>query len=507
MKNVLEYLEANATLFSDKKAVAYVDDSYSYSELKSLSRRLGATLCSLNLKNQPIAVMADKSVDTLVYFMAVLYSGNYYIPVDPELPSLKMKRIFEDSGATVVLGKENEPKENQEDDNSLKAIGFTGTHYTLADISDLECDLPDTGDFDPAYMVYTSGSTGYPKGVLKSHKAVISFIEAFTSEFKFDSDEVIGNQTPFYFDASAKDIYLMLKIGATLEILPKTVFALPPELISYLNEKKVTTALWVPTVISIVAKLNPFSMVTPTYLRKLFFVGEVMPMKDLNKWIKTLPHIEYVNLYGQSELAGVCCYYKVDRDFENDEVLPIGKNLNNCKIYIVDEDKVVSKDDVSHVGEIYIVSDSLALKYFNDEEKTSQKFIMKDFGEGEVRCFSTGDLASYDKDGNLIFASRSDFQIKHSGYRIELGEIEAVANSLEGISSCCCLYDNKKKKIMLFVELMDGVEMTKKDIQHILRGKLSSYMVPEKVVILDFIPHNANGKIDRQCLKMNYIGD
>ena len=150
---------------------------------------------------------------------------------------------------------------------------------------------------------------------------------------------------------------------------------------------------------------------------------------------------------------------------------------------------------------MYLVSDALALEYFKDSEKTSKSFIMHDFGEGPVRCFKTGDLAQYDEEGNLIFAARTDFQIKHMGRRIELGEIESVANALEEVNRCCCLYNSEKKKIILFCELAEGYNLKGLDIKHILREKLSSYMLPNKVNILDHLPINQNGKIDRQALK------
>jgi non-ribosomal peptide synthetase component F len=348
-------------------------------------------------------------------------------------------------------------------------------------------------------MVYTSGSTGKPKGVLKSHKAVITYIESFCRTFDFSPNEVIGNQTPFFFDASAKDIYLMLKLGCRMEILPPQLFSLPPELIDYLNDKKVTFASWVPTVISLVAQLNPFSMVKPETLKKVFFVGEVMPMKHLNKWRKELPDIQYVNLYGSSEIAGICCYYEVKTQFEDSAVLPMGKPLDSCKIYLLDQVKVITEPN--HIGELYLVSDALALEYYHDPEKTKQSFIYRDFGEGMVRCFKTGDLAQYDELGNLVFASRIDSQIKHMGHRIELGEIEAVANALPELNRCCCLYNAAKKKITLFCELASGVTMKGQEIRSILRNKLSDYMVPGKVVVMESLPLNQNGKIDRQKIK------
>lgn len=490
--NVLEYLAAAAEKYPQKRAVAYQDNAYTYRELNELSKRLGAAIKSQGLTNMPVAVVADRSTDTIVYFMAALYSGNFYVPIDPELHTDKMAAIFEDAQFQAVLG-------NGAQESKIRMLGYGGAFYTMDDAGQETLAIPEQGGEDPLYMVYTSGSTGKPKGVLKSHKAVIRYIEAYCNTFSFSEDEIIGNQTPFFFDASAKDLYLLLKKGCTMEILPSKLFMMPPELIDYLNEKGVTFAPWVPSAISIVAQLNPFSLVKPTTLKKVFFVGEVMPMKHLNRWRRALPDIQYVNLYGSSEIAGICCYYEVRGEYPDDAVLPMGVPLENCRIYLLDGDTVITEP--GKTGEIYLVSDSLALEYFHDPEKTEQAFRVRDFGDGPHRCFKTGDLAQYDGDGNLLFVARTDFQIKHMGHRIELGEIEAVANALPEIGRCCCLYNAPKRKIVLFCELTGGCQLKGQQIRSILRTKLSEYMLPGKVQIMDALPLNQNGKIDRQLLK------
>lgn len=490
MANLLEYLENAAKRYPDKKAVACREAEYSYAELKHCARAAATAIGDKTGK--AVGVMAERGIETIAFFFAALYSGGFYVPLDPDMPTDKMAAVIEDADIDTILGVSSL-------EEKARSTGFTGRYLSEGSFENAKCGLPHIDSTAPAYMVYTSGSTGKPKGVLKSHGAVISFVEAYVKTFDFSPDEVIGNQTPFFFDASAKDIYLMLKLGATMEILPTTLFTLPPELIDYLNEKKVTFASWVPTAISIVAQLNPFSMVKPTTLKKLFFVGEVMPMKHLNKWREALPDIHYVNLYGQSELAGICCYYEVKGEFENSATLPMGLPLSNAKIYLLDGDKIITEPE--HIGEMYIVSDALALCYYNDPEKTAASFMLRDFGEGEVRCFKTGDFAKRDSEGNLVFAARKDHQIKHMGHRIELGEIEAVAGALPEIQRCCCLYNAEKRKIIMFCEVAEGCTLRGIDIQRMLKEKLSSYMVPGKVNIMDKLPLNKNGKIDRQGLK------
>ena len=491
MRNVLDYLQSVVARSPDKIAVAYRETRYSFLELSLSARRLAAAIPA-QLRNQPIGVFADRSAEAVLFCLAVLYSGNFYIPIDPDLPEKKMQAILDDAGPEVLLGSEEAAK-------LLDAVHFSGRYLTLSAASDTPRALPDTAGDDPLYMIYTSGSTGKPKGVLKSHAAEISFLEAYCETFGFGSDEVIGNQTPFFFDAAGKDLYLMLKTGATLEIIPTELFAMPPMLIEYLNERRVTFISWVPTALSIVAQLKTFSFVRPETLRNVFFVGEVMPMKHLNYWRKMLPEPRYVNLYGSTEIAGICAWYEVTGTYDDAQSLPMGKPLCNCRIYLLDGEQIVTEAD--RVGELYLVSPALALEYFNDPEKTAAGFQMRDFGAGPVRCFKTGDLARYDSEKNLVFASRTDYQIKHMGHRIELGEIEAVAGALPGIERCCCLYDSKKNRIVLFCQTAPDSALTGKEIRQMLRPRLSAYMLPAKVHLLPALPLNANGKIDRQRLK------
>ena len=490
MTELLKTIYETCQKFGERTALSYREERVSFSELRIRAQRLAAVIQRLGT-GKPVGVFANRTTEPGVWFLAVLYSGNFYVPLDPQLPAEKLRAICDDANFACVIG-------NEQNRERLAEISFGGSFFTEANTSQEECSDLVMDENAAAYMVYTSGSTGRPKGVLKSHAAILSYIRAFCQTFPVTEEEVIGNQTPFYFDASAKDYYLTLCTGATLEVIPTEKFAMPTELMEYLNDRRITYACWVPTAISIVAQLNPFSLVKPKYLRRLFFVGEVMPMKHLNKWRSALPEVQYVNLYGQSELAGICCYFEVTGEYASTDVLPMGRSLANCRIDLVDHGSTVKSS--GKTGEIYISSPALALEYYHDPEKTAASFQYADFGGGYRRYFRTGDLAQYDDKGNLVFVARSDYQIKHMGHRIELGEIEAVAGGLPQIDRCCCLYQSEKRKIVLFCQLSDPT-VTGRDIHALLRDRLSSYMLPGKVVILDRLPLNANGKIDRQSLK------
>lgn len=494
IQNVLQYLEQSADIFAGKTAVAFGEEKYTFGELMSLARRQASIMREYQNQLRPVCVFANRNAKTVVLFFAVLFSGNYYVPLDPDMPAIKMQMILEDCDPVMILGE----KENRE---KVEELGYSERFRTMLEVGVPQCDLPAVGGDAPVYMVYTSGSTGKPKGVLKSHGAVISYVEAFCRTFQPETEDIIGNQTPFFFDASAKDLYLMLKKGMTMEIIPPELFLMPPSLIEYMNEKEISYISWVPSALSIVTQLNVLSYIKPEKLKRVFFVGEVMPMKQLNRWRAALPDVQYVNLYGSSEIAGICCYQIVSGNYLDTDVLPLGRALSNCKLYLIDQDTQELISEPGRIGEIYVVSDALALEYFHDPQKTAECFLHRDFGEGTVRCFKSGDLAQYSSDGTLVFAARKDFQIKHMGHRIELGEIESVGNALPEIQLCCCLYHKEKSHIVLFCELTPGSELSPNEVRSLLKGSLSSYMQPNKVFILEKLPKNANGKIDRMALQ------
>lgn len=513
--NVLDYLENAAKSYPDRVALGDESGQITYKDLKVYARKVGLFLMEKGFcrTHKPIGVMAARDKYTLVLYLGILYSGNFYVPIDPEMKQEKKDKIIEQSGMELVLTAEDVVKVLDGVFDKGETVDACANNVSEAEFVN---DRPDesisyeyetNGDDMPLYMVYTSGSTGVPKGVLKTHGAMIDYVEAFSNTYPYGEHEILGNQTPFFFDASAKDIYLMLKNAATMEIIPTSLFSFPVKLVEYLNEKKITIISWVPSALALLTQLNAFADIKPTTLKKVFFVGEVFPMKQLNKWRKELPALTYVNLYGSSEIAGICLYYEVKKEdvFEDTQVLPMGKPLSNCRIVLVSQENgsVITDKNVS--GEIYLSSKALAKEYFGDKEKTENSFVFTDLdGTGERRYFKTGDVAFYNENGDLVFTSRKDFQIKHMGHRIELGEIEVTASALDYIVKCGCIYDNEKRRIVLYCECAPDCEVTGPQIKAALTEKLSSYMVPNRVVLIDKVPLNANGKIDRVELKRIY---
>ena len=270
----------------------------------------------------------------------------------------------------------------------------------------------------------------------------------------------------------------------------------PLKLVEFLNEKKINTICWVVSALTMISAFGTFEKAIPEYLTTIAFGSEVFPIKQFNMWRKNLPDARFINLYGPTECTGMSCYYEVNRDFELDEVIPIGRPFKNTDIILLDDD---DKQAIQgQAGEICIRGSSLTLGYYGDFKRTNEAFVQNPLNNSYPELiYRTGDLGKYNDQGELIFVSRKDNQIKHMGHRIELGEIEVVANMYPDIKSASCIFDDIRKKIVLYYV----GDMTKAELASFLKKKLPRYMVPNMIEQLDSMPLTANGKINRVLLK------
>ena len=354
---------------------------------------------------------------------------------------------------------------------------------------------------DVLYVLFTSGSTGTPKGVIIGQRSVMEYTDWAANTFDVDENTVLGNQAPFYFDNSVLDIYQMMKTGATLYIIPRTFFMFPARLVEYVAAKKINMIFWVPSVLISIANSGILEESDISCLKKILFAGEVMPNRQLNQWRKKLPDALFANLYGPTEITVDCTYYIVNREFQDDEPLPIGIPCREGDVLILNENDEIAK--VNEQGELCVRGSSLAYGYYNNPEKTVEVFVQNPTDNYPEIIYRTGDIVHFNELGEIIFDGRKDFQIKHMGYRIELGEIETAASAIENVSEVCCLYDKAASQIILFyVGETNFPELAKK-----LSAVLPKYMIPSRCEKLETMPHNPNGKIDRQLLRTKFIGE
>ena len=500
MKNILEYLEASTQAFPDKLAFVEVDKAVTYKAFTSCARSIGTALAKLGSRNSPVAVLMDKGINSLEAMLGTVYSGNFYVIIDSEMPLDRMKSICSSLNPAAIITDINNREKSEELSGGIPVWLYSSLAAMEEDRGLLQSIRNRMIDTDPLYCLFTSGSTGKPKGTIINHRNVIAYAEWVTEAFGINENTIFGNQTPFYFSMSVLDIYSTIKNGSTLVIIPRQYFSFPLKLVQLMNEKNVNTIYWVPSALCIAANMKLFDYIKPMYLKKVLFAGEVMPTKQLNYWRASLPDAFFANLFGPTEVTDICTYYVLNRTFRDDEPIPIGVACNNCDVMVIKEDGALAAP--GEEGELYVRGSFLSNGYYNNAEKTSEVFVQNPLNSHYPEMvYKTGDLVRYNHFGELEYLCRRDFQIKHMGYRIELGEIESAAGSLEGVDSVVCTYDKEKDVIVLVYQgrKVDRIQMIEE-----LRHSIPGYMVPGVIIQTDAMPYNSNGKIDRAWIKNNY---
>ena len=444
-------------------------------------------------KHQKIAIYNDKSNIGYLLMLACNIMGIAYSNIDPKLPEDRKKKVLTALEPSEIFDLFNDPCREE-----IKKIAKLDEKVSLP-INDFKS-LVDGVESDAiCYIMFTSGSTGAPKGVAVSHESVGNFIDWTRKEFEIKLTSRLSGINQIYFDNSVFDFYCSIYNGACLVPVSSDTLVNTRETILFLSEKKITHWFSVPSYLNYCARMKSLTENRLDNLQHIIFGGEAYPKSLLKKVFKVYGHrAQFYNVYGPTEATCMCSSYKVSsQDFlDPGELCPLGKISN-------DFDWLIGDMDSHGVGELILQGPQIANGYLNDDRKTSQKFELPS-AENEIlkKSYRTGDLVRLKENSCLIFVGRKDFQIKHMGYRIELEEIERQMLEYLKLFEACVIYKKNNKdlngRIIAFV-VPESSNLDPTSLNRFL-WSLPTYMRPDEVKLLKKLPKTRNGKIDRMHL-------
>jgi D-alanine--poly(phosphoribitol) ligase subunit 1 len=506
-KTVSQHGDRRAIMFSRRYVVSYDD-------LNRKANRIGRYLRELGVGGNDVVCLAgDKTVSTFAGMLACLKIGAIYAVVDSQSPVERLRRILTTCGPKVLfVGKElglrvsriceelrvetisNEPREL---DNRTQVFADTN----LAETKQV------TGS-NPAYIMFTSGSTGFPKGAVMTHSNVLNFIEWSLEEYKISSDEILTNVNPLYFDNSVFDFYSALFSGACIVPVSKDTVKDPKALVSSIDELQCTSWFSVPTLLMFLQTMKALNQGNMKSIRRFIFGGEGYPKAKLKELYDLYGRrANLFNVYGPTECTCICSSYEItSSDFSDLGGLPpLGKMIPNFSCLILDENGSAASD--GEVGELCLLGPNVGKGYYNDLEKTHTSFVQNPFNDKYSDImYKTGDLVKYNRDDDKIYVmGRKDNQIKHMGYRIELEEIEAALCRLDYISQAVALHGNTRGLSQIIAVVSSEGKVDEKHVRQDLRQLLPDYMIPSKFHVEKQLPRNPNGKVDRKRLAEIHI--
>ncbi|KAA1193385.1 D-alanine--poly(phosphoribitol) ligase [Pseudohalioglobus sediminis] len=522
----LEMLVASQAQRTPDKAAIVCDDAVvTYAQLESQSNRLASALEEMGMvEGDRACLLLPKSVDAVICMLATLKVGGVYVPLDLDSPAARSQKIIDACEPTLIFASAESVKVLSElrSDQAAQPRVFAvssepaepGAFTHAGSFKDLvnyasERSTRDMSVDGPAHILFTSGSTGVPKGVIITHRNVSSFLSWLVEYFGYSADDRMSGHPPLHFDLSTMDIFGTLSVGATLYPVPARMNLLAPALASWIEESELTQWFSVPSILNYMAKFDALRDKELPNLKRLIWCGEVLPTPTLRYWMQRLPHVEFTNLYGPTEATIASSYYTLPACPASDQDdVPIGTPCDGEQLLVLDERFRIAKE--GEIGDLYISGVGLSPGYWRDEEKTNAAFLHNDaLGVPGDRIYKTGDLGWFDAEGLFHYSGRADSQVKSRGYRIELGEIESALHSLkylgelavvgveaegfEGTTICCAYTSNELPP--------NSHALVRQDLMQIV----PNYMLPSKWERLEVLPKNVNGKIDRPRLRQIFI--
>jgi amino acid adenylation domain-containing protein len=502
----------------DHPAVVFNEAGLTYGELEILSNRLARRLADAGLRHgDRVALYLDGSPDAVVAVFGVLKAGCCYVPLDPSAPIARLSYILGNSNARAIiatLARRERVERLAESAMALQAVAFIDGGEQVKVAGRQVIDWPSVLEApaepfasgaepgDCAYILYTSGSTGEPKGVMISHRNALAFIDWAQAAFVLSPSDHVSGHAPLHFDLSVFDVFATIKAGATLYPVPRDVARFPFPLAQFIAEQQISVWYSVPSVLTLLLRGGKLEQLNLSHLRAVLLAGEVFAPKYLRALMEKLPRARYYNLYGPTE-TNVVTRHEVTRLPSEDEDIPIGRAYEGTEVFALDETgAIVTEPGV--LGELYVHGPTVALGYCNDVEKTSSLFPTLGLPSGGTgRVYRTGDLVYLDSQGDYHFAGRRDHQVKLHGYRIELGEVEAALLRYGGVHEAVVLMHTREPQaayLKAFVAIRRGDAVTEEQLKRHCFSLLPPYMVPESIEFLDALPRTSTGKVDRVAL-------
>jgi len=515
------YLDDGRRTHPEKLALVDDQRSITYEQLQRDADRIAHCLRSNGVRRQDrVVICMKRSAQVVLAIMGVLKADAIYVPMDAKAPVERLLKVIKDCRPTAMICDEAAlpvmDRVKSQMPTVRRLIVFGVRTEATGEIPRVSWEDAVPGpvrppvysniDADAAYILYTSGSTGSPKGVTISHLNVISYIDWATEYFAIREEDRILSTAPFHFDMSTFDIYTALKAGATLCIAPERLLLFPNKLLDLIEKEGVTLWKGVSSLLMYLSSTGSLKEGRIPSLEKILFGGEVLATKHLMNWMQHYPSKRFYNVYGPTEATGIsACYPVVKLPEAANEPIPIGKACSNTEIFVLTEENRLA--EVGVTGELCIRGSGLSLGYWDDEEKTARAFVRNPLGCTQTdRIYRTGDLGRLREDGVFEYLGRKDFQIKYMGYRIELFEIEQAILAQDNIhQAAVVLCDSNQSEVPELVAFIAGPGLLDLDlITEELGRVVPSYMVPKRIIPMPEIPLTDRGKTDRIALQAYY---